>query len=246
MMTAFAVSALSVTAQTQRSASRPVVVAVLVDFTGSVAEWGVEPVTTETLNPLFDLISERGGEIAVGAIIEDHSSFLKRLRLAPPSPELEPPDTNTDVFTRRKRLREWKKRLAGLEAIERKRRAENRVKIDAFIVGLDSLLSTKPDRPATDLWGAVARVAGYMSEDPFYWVSTSGQKPSRHILIVSDGRNTVASSPDVRIPSDITIAVVSGVAGLGDLGDLGRRRVKWFENPSAAVFYIISIVLEGS
>jgi len=223
----------------------PITVAVVVDFTGSMAEWGIHLPDRDDILPIIEAINEFGGELAVLPVREDYSEPLLRLRLPPPAPELKQPDTNTDVFTRQNRMKEYRKLLPEYERREKQRRAENRIKIDLFLPELDSLLATPPDRPSTELWNAIRRATLFLSENPLYWVTTSGQEPSKHLLLVTDGRHTASSTP-AKIDKDISIAVVSGAAGLGDLEKLGRNRVVWFESVPSAVSYTIILASRGA
>lgn len=217
----------------------PALVCVLVDFTASISRFGVRIPTVDDIMPLLKMIDERGGEIGVGSITEDSSSPLLRLRLRPPAPGLRKPDLDTDVFTRRKRLKRYREQLPEYEAKEKERRVDNKKKIEAFVKRLQVFLETRPDRNATDLFGQMRRAETFLMEDPAYWTAHAQEPPSRHLVIVSDGRHTVESSTYHKLEDTISVAAVSGVGGLGDLTKIGRR-VRWFESAASAVDFTIT------
>ncbi|GMQ83197.1 MAG: hypothetical protein BMS9Abin05_2687 [Rhodothermia bacterium] len=224
--------------------------AVLVDFTGSARAWAVDLVQPEDLTPIIRYLDLYGGELAVGEIGTDSKTPLKRLRLAPPRPApiLEEPNGAPNPFSRRKALRQYRKRLPELqaeyEAIEKARRDTNRVKIARFEADVKSFLAGDPNLPVTDLWSAISRATGFLVEDPLYWTTTSGKVPSRHIVISSDGRHNVLTSSFAKIHKSISIAVVSGTAGLGDFSRYGKR-VRHFESSEAAISYTLANAMRG-
>ena len=224
--------------RSQHALVAPIMVCVLVDFSASIAHYGVKIPTVSDLTPLIDSIDRFGGELAVGTIQEDPSTPLLRLRLPPRERGLQPPSQSVDVFTRRKLVREFEKAQPEFEERERLRRAGNRALIEDFVQHLDEYLKRGATAQATDLWGNVRRCDTFLQEDVLYWMAQGGQEPARHLLIVSDGRHNVDSSSFWDIDKGVTVTAVSGARGLGSLSEI--KRLRWFESARAAVSFIVT------
>ena len=216
----------------------PVLVSVLVDFSASIAFYGVEIPSVIDLLPLIRLIDERGGELGVGAIQENPSTPLLRLRLPPPEKGLEPPDEAVNVFTRKRRLRVYRKARPEYQERERQRRAENKILIDAYLPRLEAFLSKSASAQITNLWGNVNRANLMLMEPALYWTGSSQAAPLRFLILVTDGRHNAAASEFKRPHKTIVVCAVSGSKGLGDLGKI--RGISWFESTASSVYYVIA------
>ena len=216
----------------------PVLVSVLVDFSASISFYGVEIPNALAFLPLINLLDERGGELGVGAIQENPSTPLLRLRLPPPEKGLEPPDESVNVFTRKRRLRAYRKALPEYQERERQRRAENKILIDAYLPRLDAFLSKSASAQSTDLWGNVNRANLFVMEPALYWTGSSQAAPLRFLILVTDGRHNAATSEFKHPHKSITVCAVSGNKGLGDLGKI--RGISYFESTTASVYYVIT------
>ena len=219
-------------------ATGPVLVSVLVDFSASISFYGVEIPNTQALLPLIQLIDERGGELGVGAIQENPSTPLLRLRIPPPEKGLEPPDESVNVFTRKKRLRAYRKALPEHQERERQRRARNKTLIEAYLPRLEAFLSKSASAQTTDLWGNVNRANLMLMEPSLYWTGSMKIAPLRFLVVVSDGRHNSAASEFKRPDKSIVVCAVSGSRGLGDLGKI--RGISFFESTASAVYYVVA------
>ena len=216
----------------------PVLVSVLVDFSASIQFYGVEIPTVQALLPLIQLIDERGGELGVGAIQENPSTPLLRLRLPPPEKGLEPPDESVNVFTRKRRLRAYRKALPEYQERERQRRADNKILIDAYLPRLEAFLSKPASAQITNLWGNVNRASLFLMEPALYWTGSSQTAPLRFLILVTDGRHNDAATEFKHPHRSITVCAVSGNKGLGDLGKI--RGISYFESTASSVYYVIA------
>lgn len=220
-----------------RRTTGPVLVSVLVDFSASISFYGVEIPTVQSLLPLIQLIDERGGELGVGAIQENPSTPLLRLRIPPPEKGLEPPDESVNVFTRKRRLRAYRKALPEHQERERQRRAENKTLIDAYLPQLKAFLSKPASAQITELWGNVDRSSLFLMEPSLYWTRSMQTAPLRFLILVTDGRHN-ATSEFKRPDKSIVVCAVSGSKGLGDINRI--RGVSWFESTASAVYFVVA------
>lgn len=220
------------------SRSAPVI-AVLIDFTQSISTYGVELPTVETLKPLVDLIDKYGGELAIGSIEENPRMPLLRLRLDPPEAPPTPPSTSSDVFTRNKLMRAYRKDREAHEAREEARRARNAEQITVYLNRIEGLLRQGATAGSTDVWGSLRRAETFLMEDPTSWAST----PLRFALLVTDGRHNVTSSTYKPPDPSITVLVATGSKAIGDLTRLDPPP-RWFESASGAIRFIVTNVEE--
>lgn len=219
--------------------TEPVLVCVLIDYSGSVPNHNIDLPEAHEFAPVIDLLEQVGGELAVGSIFDRPSDPFLRLRLAPPETPSAPPGGG-DVFTRSKRRRAYEKALPEFRRREEERRARNQVLIDAFMPQLAAFLEREPTAPATDIWSGLRRCETFLLEPPVSWTGTEKTAPARYLVAVSDGRHTVTSSLYSPLDRSIQVLAVSGVKGLGDLSQLDA--VRWFES-SAAAFYFINAAM---
>ena len=218
----------------------PPMIAVLVDFSASIAYYGVNVPTVADLRPLIDVVDQYGGELGVGAIQENPSTPLLRLRIPPPEKGLEPPGKEIDVFTRAKLMRVYRNDLPEHKAREEKRRERNQAIIEDFITRLEKFLDRKPTARSTDLWGNVRRAQTFLLEDPLYWTGTEKTTPQLYLLVISDGRHNASRSVYRSLDPSIKTIAVSGVSGLGDLGRIDG--IRWFESAASAAFFVTANV----
>lgn len=224
---------------TDTTPARPApTIAVLIDFTQSISTYGVELPTVETIKPLVDLIDKHGGELAIGSIEENPRMPLLRLRLDPPEAPPVPPPASTDVFTRNKSMRDYRKDKASHQAREEERRARNAEQITVFENRLEALLRQGPTASATDVWGSLRRAETFLMEDPYSWTS-SGATPPRFALLVTDGQHNVSSSTYKPLDPSITVLVATGSRAIGNLARLDPSP-RWFESTSAAIRFILA------
>lgn len=191
-----------------RVCAAPVRIVVVQDKTGS-ANWTRTPqITVATLDPLIDLIKITSGELALGLIRDSSNHGLLRLRI-----DLAPAEPPKPVPTGRPfdDMRASKAYSAALTAHQGKfdawqRRTES--DIAAFKSQAQPLLEGKANANATDVWGAVVRADGLLSEpspvgmaSAHVWLvvasdlydNTSRAKPQElrsgaHLLVINSGQ----------------------------------------------------------
>jgi hypothetical protein len=222
-------------------AASPVRVACMLDQTESTHETRVPQLKVGDFEDLLSLISEVGGELAVGAIRDQSDRPLLRCRMEPrPAQELiQPPDPNMNVFQRQKLIRKY---LADKQEADRQDAAwrdRNRMRADSFRRKLQELLGL-PLADRTDIRSALARARLFLDEPD----GDETQPPFRFCLLHTDGLETLrARGPLASMGSGTTVLVVNGSASLGLLAPLHPVQMEGF---AAAVRYLRNRLKENS
>lgn len=217
-------------APTAAPAAPPVKLAVMNDKTGSAGETRTAQLTAADLEPLFDTLRARGGELGFGLVTDDSYRSLLRLRLeAPPAPPLAPSQEG-NTFEVAERMDGYH---AARDDYDRKAKAREEAaarRIEEFRSAAAELLARKPDAPRSDVWGALQRADLFLSEEDSGWP----QPPALFVILVSDAQDNV-KRPHSPLRSRARVLVVNGSASVGSLSSLSPLL---FESPAAAWRYV--------
>ncbi len=204
----------------------PVKIAVLADQTGSIRWTRTPALQLPDLEPLIELLPERGGELALGLIRDRSNRGLLRLRLDRKPP---PPDSANRLRVMAQKpayervLSEWQSRSAR--------------ELEQFRTAAAELLQPSGLASCTDIWGALTRADLFLAEQEPQWVAVE-----RYLVLISDGEHNCGGRP-APFRSDAKLLLVNGSASVGALAKL---RPLCFESPSAAFRLIITSRREGS
>lgn len=211
----------------------PIKVALLGDKTSSTELSRTQQIQADDLQPLVELISRCGGELALGFVTDDSNRSLVRLRVEVPDAAPEPPKLNgvppfeaarlQDDY--RKKKAEHERRMAKWDEQTARHKAR-------FERNAREWLTKQPGFTSSDVWGALQRAELFIEEAPASWPAA----PQRYILLVSDGEDN-ASRPEVTLSAETQLILVNGSASVGDLQRLNPHR---FESLDSATRYIIS------
>ncbi|NEZ61047.1 hypothetical protein [Adonisia turfae] len=233
----------------------PVLIGLALDYSGSIHDNHLPLVEINNLDPLFQLLTERGGELAIALVCEDTSASLLRMRVEtqpritadqfvnPPEPI--PLDENINPIQRPQALRDYAEASARHEELQaedlqrlkahntalaaHRQAATNTVK--AFREKVGPVLSQPANCQTTNLNGNLARLDLFLSEDSSSWPTS----PRRVLIAVTDGLDTTGKAP-APLNSNPEIALVNGSGSQGVLKNLPHKP---FENFSAALTYLI-------
>ena len=215
------------------SCKNPVIVAGVIDQSGSMKLSGTPPVSVEDFKPLLDLISRCSGEIGVTFVRSDSAKPIERFRvdepIPPPLKPIQKEDEENYEFADRRdeyvsELAEWNKSV-------KEKTAKLQPKIEEYLNNLKPLLAQTP-KGSTDLWSAINRVDVFLSEGDATW----RVKPNRYLIVISDAQDTIGK-PKNDFKSDSVVLWVNGNASGKNLKDFPYKR---FESYKAAVAEIVA------
>lgn len=210
-------------------------IAVVIDKSGSAPRNRIPPMSPEQFKPFFDVLRERGGELAVGVIQEDSNRPLRRLRIAPPPPSPPPLPDNINPYDM-ERLSQYGEAEKKYQGDLERRRHNLEDEILTFQDRLKSILDAAPNAKRSDIGRAVARAELFLQEP------TSHPHPIRRygVLITDGADNVTGQIPPVE--SGATYVVVNGTGVLGVLDELSTRS---FESPPAAFDFVSRLASGG-
>jgi hypothetical protein len=207
--------------------SNPVKVAVFLDKTGSWSQTQAEGLTVADLDPIFGLLRQVGGEVAIGLISDRSDRGLIRLRLerptlvAPPCPDRR--GNPYEVAVRVKKYEETAKKFAADQAAWE---AKADQKIKAFVEEVQPLIAQLANSRRSDVNGALQRGEAFLSE-PDSW-------GTRYLVLLSDCKDNVGAA---RPAIASKLIVTNGLASVPLLEDLKPVR---FESVRAAILWIVA------
>jgi hypothetical protein len=207
-------------------------IAVLVDKTDSTNRTRVQQIKKEDLDTVIELITRRGGEIAVGLVADDSNRSLLRLLVPEPPEAPVEPDRRTNPFIlAEQRDQYYKERRAYGEDLDR-READVGARLGAFREELAELLSRPADAPKTDIWGAVLRADLFLGEPNEVWRVA----PHKYAVFATDGQDNVRKHK-TQVRSGARILIANGSASLADMASLNPLQ---FESVASAIQYVLS------
>lgn len=210
----------------------PVKIATFVDKTGSANQTRVEQITPEDVDPLLELILRRGGEIAIGLVVDESNRGLLRFIVTEPPVEPVEPDPQTNPFILAEQRNKYKKTLRAYEEDLHHRDEDSRARLAVFREELAKLLGRPANAARTDIWGAVQRAELFLDEPDDQWQAG----PHKYALLATDGQDNIRK-PQVAIRSGAKILIANGSASLADLAALKPLR---FESVASAIQYVLS------
>lgn len=213
----------------------PLRTALLLDQTGSAETNGVPHLTAADLDPLLDTIERCSGEIAFGLIRDRSNIPLLRIALLDPPPArlmLEPLPANpleaAEPEARNQAAQsKW-------ESANQTRHQRWTAQVRAFRAQIQPLLDRQDKAGATDIAGALDRVALFLGEDPARWA----QRPALWAILLTDGVHTLRTPVRNPLPLGTRLAVVNCTGSTADLAPLHPLR---FESLSAALGGVIAL-----
>jgi hypothetical protein len=239
----------------------PTQVVVLLDGSGSLQDHPATLPQEEGLRSLVDLHIHSGGELAVGLICTTSEQPLARLyielppvlnptTLTPLSPP-EPINENQNAFLKRQAQQAFDLQQAEYEATQSENdrlvaahqkaveahTLEARTQAKSFFTNeLSPFINQPANCQETDLWGSLARAVTYLNE-PSGWATP----PQRFLVVVSDGIDTIGSSP-VALEGIEVLLVNGGAQEKGIFADIEHQT---FENFAAVLPYIAAATQQG-
>lgn len=214
---------------TPRDACPPVRILVCVDKTGSAPFTLTPSLSTGEVEELLRVVRGRGGELAIGVINARSNVPLRRLLLAPPPLEPLAPQPEGNPFLAARANARHRKCLALFEGERRSFMEMTNARIQAFTAEIGSFLVSKPNAPATDVFGALERA------DLFFGEPASGSTPGTrdYFVLVTDGQDNVRKP--YRMSTSPRILLVNGTGSVGALSALKPLR---FENSASAIRWL--------
>ena len=229
--------------------------AVVIDLSLSGLENRTPIPTLADLEPLLDIIQQRGGELAVSFVCSDSTQPLLRVKVdeapqpdreifqagAPPeAPDLEmlsPFDRPAAIAEHQDRVTAYQQDIQGYQdALEQHRSGAKRAMAE-FVSSLQDVLPSEPNCQESDINGAL-RPAQLFLDEPHQF----SQAPLSYLLVVSDGLDTVDKEA-VHFNDNVHVVLVNGT---GTKGVFGGRHHLPFEAVSAAVDYVVDSVNKGA
>ena len=242
-----------VTQPNPQDQSPPNKIAVVIDKSVSIQANRIRAVTLNDLNPVFDLIQQYGGELALIAVCDDSNRPASRLRISqPPQFKTEqwknirkptPPPDNSNAFQLLELKEQYSKNIANFNHAQTENRqllaehnqeiaqwkATVKQQVQEFRRELKPLLSQPLHCQSTDIWGAIKRVNLFLSEDTSIW----SIKPTKYAVFISDGVDTVKRQPVSLEATEILL-----VNGSGSVGVFQTLPHKAFESPESAFYFL--------
>lgn len=209
---------------------KPIVrVVVILDQSGSAPNNRIPQMHPEQFRPFFDVLENRGGEIAIGTIQSDSNRPLNRLQAdPPPMPPPSLPD-NLNPYEEVQRRAEIEQKMGEYRRKLGAREQNVQQKIQAFQDELKQVLNRKADAKYSDIRQAVIRAELFLREP-----TVSDQPVQRFAILVTDGLDNVTK----KLPAVESGATYLVVNGSGVLGILKKLNPKTFESPRAAFNYV--------
>lgn len=227
----------SMTMPVEVTCGAPLIVAVVVDQSGSMKWSGTPQVTIEDLRPLFAKLKSCGGEVGF-AFVRDRSDFgIERLVF----PELPLPlsmpskSASEETYEFLDRLAAFHEKEKERERLIEKQAASMEPSVGDFKSRIDWLLR-RPLSGRTDLNGGLNRASIFLAEPSDVWK----KRPSKYLIVVSDAIDT-EKKPRLSIRSG---AAVLWVNGSSDGGASPASDGVRFENFAAAIRKITVIESE--
>jgi hypothetical protein len=217
------------------SVAPPLKVGVMSDKTGSAGHTRTPQLATDDLNPLIELVCQRGGELGVGLVTDYSNNSLVRLRVeAPPAPPREPTkeEREGNAFDVARLMESYRTERAAYQKAMQGRDEGIGRRVEEFRAAVSELLARKPDARRSDVWGALRRAELFLSESDVGW----SQPMHRYLLLVSDAQDN-AGQPPLTIKSGAQLLIVNGSASRGSIASLNPQP---FESSSAAFRYIVA------
>jgi hypothetical protein len=217
------------------SVAAPLKVGVMSDKTASAGHTRTPQLAPDDLNPLIELVCQRGGELGVGLVTDYSNNSLVRLRVeTPPAPPREPTkeEREGNAFDVAHLMDSYKAERAKYEEVKKQRDEEVGRRVEEFRAAVSELLARKPDARRSDVWGALRRAELFLSESDVGWA----QPTHRYLLLVSDAQDN-AGQPRLTLKSGAQLLIVNGSASLGSIASLNPQP---FESPAAAFHHIVA------
>lgn len=249
------------TTESQPPATYPIKVAIAIDLSGSIHSHRIALPQVEHLQPIFELLGEAGGELAIGLICDDSNQPLVRVRIDEPprialdaiaiSSPPEAPDPNTNPFDFVELHKAYLEELAKYqeETAEIGRHLDEQKKVvrqhqehveNVLSIAqkkIEPLLAQEARCQETDLWGAVQRINIFLAEDDSDW----SQPPKSYAIFVTDGLDTQQNTT-TNIAPQTEILVVNGSGSVGIFAAIPHKS---FEAFSSALNYVRADFLKG-
>jgi hypothetical protein len=189
-------------------------IAFLQDKSNSAAANGVYQLRADELRPLADLIIRCGGEMAVGLVGDDSGLPLERWFVPRPAALPSPPSDRDTAINAAIARSEYESRRTEYERRNHVRVEAAERELRPFLDRVRALLGRDPTNARTPLWRAIARADGFLGEPD----TVSGGPSSRHLVLSSDGVNTVGSP--ISLMSGATLYICNGPSAVGSLAGL--------------------------
>jgi hypothetical protein len=212
--------------------SNPVKVAVFLDKTGSWSQTQAEGLTVADLDPIFGLLRQVGGEVAIGLVSDRSDRGLIRLRLERPTLIAPPcPDRRGNPYEVAVRVKKYEETVKKFAADQAAWEAKADQKIKAFVEEVRPVIAQLANARRSDVNGALRRGEAFLSE-PDLW----GKPATRYMLLLSDCEDNVGAARPA-IASETKLIVTNGLASVSSLEDLKPVR---FESVRAAILWIVA------
>ncbi len=234
----------------------PVKIVVAVDFSGSAPNNRIQRPSADDLQPLFELLLEFGGELAILMICDYSDRPLLRARIPEP-PQIPfdnlnetipptPPATTGNPFKLAEQQTDYEEKLR----VYREKQAENQqvlavfeddlarhqeaagLILEAFHLDLVELLESRKVCQTTDIWGSVQRADLFLAEPTTAWSSP----PSQYAVFITDGLDTVGQT-SASFTSEVQLLLVNGTASLGIFTKLPHHK---FESTGSALEHLVA------
>jgi hypothetical protein len=211
----------------------PVRIAIIIDKSLSTVPHGIPSCQTADLEPLFELVSARGGEIGVGTILTRSNSPLIRLYIpSPPESPLDSSQAETNVFRISQARSGFAVKMSCYDSVCSERRNQLQTGILFFKRRLDSLFSEPAKAKLSDVMGALKRADTFLAESDEAWSCPA----LKFVILCTDGEHTAGTASRFVPKSGATIIIVPG----GRRGILSSLNPVEFENLPAAVRFVLA------
>jgi hypothetical protein len=232
----------------------PVRMALTIDYSGSASRNRILPLTLNHLQPLFHVLQQYGGEIALIPICSDSNRPAYRLRISEPPkmdqttwktlPKPTPPPDEANPFELQELVENYRQELqqyndaqtVNANLLEQHQQTTNQWKEETQKAIQRYQEQIKPilERPATcqetDVSGAVERAELFLGEDTTIWV----RPPENFLLLITDGLDT-RNKTQIRLKTSPQVLVVNGTGSEGVLSEIPHKS---FESNRAAFDYL--------
>lgn len=234
----------------------PTRIALVKDETLSSETHRIPPMTLGGVQPLLDLLKQKGGEIALIGLCNTSNRPALRVHIdSPPrlsASDLQQTDRPTAPDTRGVspfKLAEIKaedqNKFARYQQLEQENQAviqqhqeeltqwqaDTEQKLETFSTQLKPLLEKPATCTSTNVWSALRRADTFLGEVDGGWA----KPPKNFALLVTDGLHNT-DTPSVQMQSDAEILLVNGS---GESGIFVNFQHRSFEAVSAAVRYLV-------
>jgi hypothetical protein len=217
----------------------PLIIVVTPDLSGSTAMNRTPVVQAADLDELVERTVRCGGEIALGDVAAESDKPLLRLYVPQPSaPPAGPAGGRSPLLARQERER-YAAELAAFRRSDSLRTTAGERDARAFRQRATALLARPRDAQRSDVNGAVARMALFLSEPGHAAGNSAWTTPPRKVAtLISDAEETAHRHPvTISLGADVEFYVVNGEPVSDSL--IAPLKAQRFESFTALVRHLL-------